>query len=279
MKIILKSNRKFFIFILLILLWTGTTSAQIPGKTFKEGNLFIYTVKKGDTLFSITRKFDVSNEEIRSLNPHINTDLLKVKDTIKLNIPTDLKTHIVEKGDTLWTISKKYDYPLTQIVNLNKLPDPDYLIPGEVIIIPDTHKKVRSVLYFIKFTTTSAYLVPEERMIPVTHNFYASVVEELIKGPEAKTDTFIPTIPETKVLGLYVENGIANLNFSDEIRRANVGSASEALLLNAIANSLTEFREIKGVNILINGQSGGSIGGHIELSRPFSRNLGMVRYE
>ena len=254
--------------------------AGIPGKTFKSAdNYLLYSVKSGDTLFSLTQKFDTTINHIKKLNPNINARELRIDEEIKLYTTPELKIYTVEKGDTLWYISKIYNYPLSQVIKLNDFSDPNYLIPGEIVLIPTYRKKVRSVLYFIKFTRTSAYLVPEERMIPVTHNFYASVIEELIKGPLKRDDANIPMIPETKVLNLYVKNGIAYLNFSNEIRRANVGSASEALLLYAIANSLTEFEEIKAVNILINGRSNETIGGHIELNRPIARSEKLIRYE
>ncbi len=268
------------VFLFLIILLTTTSLARLPvGKTFRENTHLLYIVKQGDTLSAISNRFNNSLNDLKNLNPGINPDNLQVGDRIKISISADPKLYSVTKGDTLWKISKKFNYPLQQVINLNELPDPDYLIPGETILIPTTHKKARSVLYFLKFTQKDAFLVPEERMIPITHNFYASVVEELIKGPREKQNTSIPFIPETRVLGIYVEDSIAYLNFSEEVRRANVGSMGEALLLNAITNSLTEFREIKGVSILINGQAGDSIGGHIELGRPFNRNLSMVRYE
>lgn len=270
-------KKKLLILITLIIVF-NISCVQTPGKIYKENNKLLYMVKQGDTLFSISNRFKNSIDEIRNLNPEINANLLQLGDIITLNIKTDLKFHIVKVGDTLWKISKKYNYPLTQVINFNNLSNPDLLIPNEVIIIPDMYKKVRSVLYFLKFTTTSAFLVPEERMIPVTHNFYSSVIEELIKGPKYNNDTFIPTIPETKVLNLYVKDSIAYLNFSEEILKASLGSTGEALLLNAITNSISEFREIKGVYILINGKSGGSIGGHIELNEPIRRDLSMVRY-
>ncbi|HLV10191.1 MAG TPA: LysM peptidoglycan-binding domain-containing protein [Halanaerobiales bacterium] len=264
---------------ILFILLTTTTFARLPGKAFKENEHLLYRIKEGDTLSSLSVKFNNSLNDLMNLNSGISPENLRPGNVLKINYPSNLRIHTVKKGDTLWKISKQYNFPLQQIIKLNQLPDPDYLVPEELVIIPSEHKKTRSVLYFLKFIQNSAFLIPEERMIPVTHNLYTSVIEELIKGPVKTADTSIPLIPETRVLGIYVKDGIAHLNFSNEVRRASVGSMGEALLLNAIGNSLTEFREIKGVNILINGQSGDSIGGHIILNRPVQRNLSMVSYE
>ncbi len=52
----------------------------------------------------------------------------------------------------------------------------------------------RSVsLYFAAYTDTEAYLVKETREIPVSKEFYKSVLEELIKGPESSE--LYPTSP------------------------------------------------------------------------------------
>ncbi len=270
-------SRVILISILLLLIISPLAYSRAPGKTFKEDNHLIYTIKSGDTLYALTRKFSITIDRVKKLYPNLNPKKLKIGTKLRFSISPELKTHTVKKDETLWQISKAYNFPLSQIIKLNDLPEPDQLFPGEIIFIPRQWKRVRSVLYFIKFTKTAVFLVPEERMIPVKHNFYTGVIEELIKGPQK--DGHMPMTPETRVLSLSVNNGIAYLNFNNEIRRANVGSASEALLLNAIANSLTEFREIKAVSILINGRSGETIGGHIELSRPIERSEKLIRYQ
>ena len=43
--------------------------------------------------------------------------------------------HVVQRGDSLYSISRQYGVPLSQIVNDNQLPDPTKLVIGQTIVI------------------------------------------------------------------------------------------------------------------------------------------------
>lgn len=77
----------------------------------------------------------------------------------------------------------------------------------------------------------------------------------------------------TKVLGLKIdEQGTAYANFSKELCKHGQGSYGEMMLCYAITNTLTEFPEIKRVQILIEGKKVTSISGHMDLEEPLIRN-------
>lgn len=49
-----------------------------------------------------------------------------------------MRTHIVQKGDTLWKIAKQYGIGFEELKRLNShLANPDYIVPGMEIILPD----------------------------------------------------------------------------------------------------------------------------------------------
>lgn len=51
-----------------------------------------------------------------------------------------VRTHIVQKGDTLWKIAKQYGIDFEELKRLNShLANPDYIVPGMEIILPDDH--------------------------------------------------------------------------------------------------------------------------------------------
>lgn len=55
-----------------------------------------------------------------------------------------LKIHIVQKGDTLWDIAKKYHVDFEQLKQLNsQLSSPDMIMPGMKIKIPSSAKSVK----------------------------------------------------------------------------------------------------------------------------------------
>lgn len=123
-------------------------------------------------------------------------------------------------------------------------------------------------------------LHPEEREIPA----YASVaeqarrtIEELIAGPQGELLNPIP--PETKLRELYITTlGDAFVDFSREIRENHpFGSAADITTVYSIVHSLTEnFKEIKQVYILVDGGERETLGGHIDLRRPFQPRQDLI---
>lgn len=91
------------------------------------------------------------------------------------------------------------------------------------------------------------------------------------KPQDARMEDVVPI--GTKVLGLSVDaEGTAFANFSREILKKGQGSYGEMMLCYAIANTLTEFPEIKRVQILVEGKKVTSISGHMDVEEPLTRN-------
>lgn len=96
------------------------------------------------------------------------------------------------------------------------------------------------------------------------------VLGELIQGP--LSSTLIPTLsPKTKVLSIAVRDSIATIDFSKDIQDNFAGGAlEEDITIRSIVWSMAQIPGINGVRILINGEFGDSIGGHIFLDRTFT---------
>ncbi len=103
----------------------------------------IHIVKKGDSLFSIAQKYNVSLEEVLQLNPSItNPDVIEVG--MKVKIPTSkpgdmeiMHQHVVKQGDSLWKLSKAWGVPLSDMIKANpQLKNPNVLLTGEIVNIP-----------------------------------------------------------------------------------------------------------------------------------------------
>ena len=92
----------------------------------------IYTIKKGDSLWSIARNNNITIDELIKLN-NLSTINLKAGD--KLLIPKrEKQTYIVKKGDTLWTISKNNNISVEELKRLNNLTS-NLLSVGQELII------------------------------------------------------------------------------------------------------------------------------------------------
>ena len=100
---------------------------------------------------------------------------------------------------------------------------------------------------------------------------YAAAVKSLMQGTKEKGRTTI--IPkQAKLRSVKVEGGIAKVDFSKDLVKHFVGgSTGEEMLVGSIVNTLTEFSEVKQVQILIEGSPVETIAGHMDLSTPLSR--------
>lgn len=110
--------------------------------TSTSGGYEIYTVKSGDNLWDIAKKFDgVSVEQIRKLNNLNNNSVLKIGQKLKIRKSSsgtssgDYVIHTVKSGDNLWDISKKYGVSVEQIRNLNGLSSKAVLKIGQKLKI------------------------------------------------------------------------------------------------------------------------------------------------
>lgn len=52
-----------------------------------------------------------------------------------------MKIHIVKPGETLWRISQGYRTDINQIVLLNELADPNVLVVGQSLVIPEINRE------------------------------------------------------------------------------------------------------------------------------------------
>ena len=103
-----------------------------------------YTVKPGDTLYGISNQFGVSVTELAELNGIKGSSLpvgtvLKIPSKSGVN-PNNMFMYTVEKGDTLYSIARKYNTTVNDIINLNYLKS-NNLSVGQVIRIPETYFK------------------------------------------------------------------------------------------------------------------------------------------
>ncbi|GAA0137910.1 hypothetical protein YSY43_47510 [Paenibacillus sp. YSY-4.3] len=104
----------------------------------------IHIVKQGDTLFELSKKYDVPLQKLIEANPQIsNPDELSIGMKVKIPasaVPVEegvIYKHTVKQGDSLWKLAKAWGLPLQALVDANpQLSDPNVLNVGDVINIP-----------------------------------------------------------------------------------------------------------------------------------------------
>ena len=121
------------------------TSAVFSQKTIK------HTVVEGESFYSIAKKYKVTESDIYKLNPKAKGTLLqlktvliipnknykaenkKKKNTTKNDQPSQI--HLVESGESLYKIAKKYGISLEKIKELNPNIKPEAIQIGDKIIV------------------------------------------------------------------------------------------------------------------------------------------------
>ena len=98
-----------------------------------------YSIKAGDTLYSIAKKFNTTVNKIKQLN-NLLTDNLTIGQNLKLpltdvtEVPTTNINYIVKPGDTLYSIAREYNTTVNNIKNKNSLTS-DLLLVGQTLLI------------------------------------------------------------------------------------------------------------------------------------------------
>lgn len=100
----------------------------------KKENTISYIVQKGDSLYSIARKYSTTIDKIKDLN-NLTTNLLSIGQVLLIPTDTNLETtYTVQKGDSLYSIAKKYDTAVDRLKQLNNLKS-NLLSIGQILIV------------------------------------------------------------------------------------------------------------------------------------------------
>jgi murein DD-endopeptidase MepM/ murein hydrolase activator NlpD len=114
-------------------------NTQFSDKKFRD-KIMEYTVQEGDTLSTVAEKFGISTDTVRWENNLSEKDTIKVGQVLKI-LPVTGLSHKVQKGDTIYSIGKKYDsseqavvdFPYNTFVNDETFE----LAIGQIVIVPD----------------------------------------------------------------------------------------------------------------------------------------------
>lgn len=149
------------------------------GKPYSGGELEgTYTVKSGDSLWSIANRFNTTVAEIKQLN-NLNTNALQVGQVLKL--PTGNEntnnnqgnTYTVKSGDSLWSIARKYDTSVSELQNLNNLSS-TILQVGQVLKVPQSSSNNEN-------SSANTYVVKSGDSLWSIANRFGTTVDELMR--------------------------------------------------------------------------------------------------
>ena len=100
-------------------------AAAISGAAGGQAQAEEIVVHKGDTLWGLSKKYDVSVESIKKWNK-LSSDVIYPNDLLEVS---PIKYVQVREGDTLWNIAKSYGVSVDELKSWNKLSS-DLIRPG-----------------------------------------------------------------------------------------------------------------------------------------------------
>ncbi|PMP67887.1 MAG: hypothetical protein C0190_02375 [Thermodesulfobacterium geofontis] len=136
----MKKSFFYILFFLLVLPLKAFSKSQ-PLQDYNLNLKYVpYLIKKGDTLYSIAKKYNISVEELKKMN-HIQDNTISIGQILKIPVNkkevfsqnldypahftsqenTKILYHVVKRGETLYSISRQYGISVEELKKLNNL--------------------------------------------------------------------------------------------------------------------------------------------------------------
>ncbi|OUS25493.1 hypothetical protein A9Q98_12185 [Thalassotalea sp. 42_200_T64] len=175
-------------------------AAEITSSGIDDKKLTFHIIQRGDTLFSIAKRNGIPLEDLQSWNKIKNLNSVTVGQKITLREPDENKLpfHIIQRGDTLFSIAKKNGIPLENLQSWNKIKNPTSITVGHKITLrePDENHDLNQekIKHSNNEVTTQvqpgAKKLVSKAKLALTHKYYPlaiSLLKELYEiGNEAE---------------------------------------------------------------------------------------------
>ena len=159
----------------------GTTEPECSGQ-------IRYTIKHGDTLYNLARRYDITLFELLNANRNVNPYNLQVGQVICIPMSTTKcpfgNVYTVVAGDTLETILSRFRISLTDLREVNENFDPYNLRAGMRICIP-------AFMAYDDCPTERTYVIQAgDNLSRISNNLMISTSDILAFNPNMRPDDF-----------------------------------------------------------------------------------------
>lgn len=207
-----------------------------------------YTVKSGDSLWSIAKKYGVTVNDLKSIN-NLTSNTLSVGQILRIPVEEETSTastHIVKSGDTLYSIARQYNTTVDAIKALNNLTT-NSLKVGQVLRIPgkeevETPPEVDYIKYTVK-PGDSLYALARRYGITVDDikKFNNLTSNNLLVGQELK----IPVEVDQEItVTPYIEYTVKPGDNLYAIARTYSTTQQEIMNLNNLTSNLLSIGQV-----------------------------------
>lgn len=211
--------------------------------------MLIYTVKPGDTLAGISRRYGLSPLRIAADNGLSDMSRLVPGQNLLINV--DSVRYILDEGQTLFSISQEYGVPLDELIKANPGLNPLNLRPGDTVMIPVARREKRRPILvngyaYPSINTNSLNCVLPFLTFLSPFSYKLTPTAELVSPDDSD---LIFRAQRSAVMPIMVVTNIFDEGFSTEV--LSVILASEELQERLIGNILSELtgKNYYGVNM------------------------------
>lgn len=208
--------------------------------------MIIHVVRRGETLWGISRVYGVNYLEIARVNELPDPNRLVPGQALVIPIQ-QTTTHIVQPGETLWSIANRYGTTIQAIVQVNQIVNPNLIYPGMNLIIP---RGVRPVI------EVNGYLANMQPSIITNVGEHLTYLSPF--SYQVQADGNLTPLNDTAVLNaaasfgiapLMVINNISNGRFNSDLARTIFSSTEiQDRLITNILNTMSQ-KNYFGLNI------------------------------
>ncbi len=91
----------------------------------------VYTVKPGDTLYTIGNRYRLAPEVLARFNRIPDLNRIAIGQEILIPIGPTPNYYTVKSGDSLYTLANRFGTTIDELVRLNEISDPSLIYPGQ----------------------------------------------------------------------------------------------------------------------------------------------------
>lgn len=215
------------------------------GQKKSEAEGAVYTVKKGDTLYSLSKKFDISIEMLQEVNS-LPTDMIKAGQKLQVPLETaenEAGSYIVQRGDTLYALAKKYNVTVKDLKKENQLSS-ETIFAGQKLAVP-TH--------FYNKSEGTYTVNPGDTLWNISKRFNTSL-EDLKAANNLKEDMVL--IDQKLIIPGEIETMEATVAGAADNFTVEFTQDGKAIALKVAYGTARKYQELSGNQLIVSYKNG-----------------------